>query len=102
MQTQAKPYYLLRQARCELLGFYDFPAEHGQHLRTSNPIQSTFATVRLRTYRAKGPGSREAGLAMAFKLARKAESRWRKLNGSLKLQDLIDGVVFVDGERIAA
>jgi putative transposase len=92
----------LQKDRAELLAFYDFPAEHWQHLRTSNPIESTFATVRLRTYRTKGPGSREAGLAMAFKLARKAESRWRKLNGSAKLQDLIDGVVFVDGERIAA
>lgn len=92
----------LEKDRAELLAFYDFPAEHWQHLRTSNPIESTFATVRLRTYRTKGPGSREAGLAMAFKLARKAESRWRKLNGSTKLQDLIDGVVFVDGERIAA
>ena len=92
----------LEKDRAELLSFYDFPAEHWQHLRTSNPIESTFATVRLRTYRTKGPGSREAGLAMAFKLARKAESRWRKLNGSEKLQDLIDGIVFVDGERIAA
>ncbi len=92
----------LAKDRAELLAFYDFPAEHWQHLRTSNPIESTFATVRLRTYRTKGPGSREAGLAMAFKLARKAESRWRKLNGSEKLQDLIDGVVFVDGNRIAA
>ena len=68
----------------------------------SNPIESTFATVRLRTYRTKGPGSRAAGLAMAFKLALKAESRWRKLNGSAKLHDLIDGAVFVDGERKAA
>lgn len=92
----------LEKDRVELLAFYDFPAQHWQHLRTSNPIESTFATVRLRTYRTKGPGSREAGLAMAFKLTRKAESRWRKLNGSEKLQDLIDGVVFVDGERIAA
>jgi transposase-like protein len=92
----------LEKDRAELLAFYDFPAEHWQHLRTSNPIESTFATVRLRTYRTKGPGSREAGLAMAFKLARKAESRWRKLNGSEKLQDLIDGIVFVDGERRAA
>jgi putative transposase len=92
----------LEKDRAELLAFYDFPAEHWQHLRTSNPIESTFATVRLRTYRTKGPGSRKAGLAMAFKLARKAESRWRKLNGSEKLQDLIDGVVFVDGERKAA
>jgi putative transposase len=92
----------LEKDRVELLAFYDFPAEHWGHLRTSNPIESTFATVRLRTYRTKGPGSREAGLAMAFKLARKAESRWRKLNGSEKLQDLIDGIVFVDGERKAA
>jgi transposase-like protein len=92
----------LEKDRAELLAFYDFPAEHWQHLRTSNPIESTFATVRLRTYRTKGPGSREAGIAMAFKLARKAESRWRKLNGSEKLQDLIDGIVFVDGERKAA
>jgi putative transposase len=92
----------LEKDRAELLAFYDFPAEHWQHLRTSNPIESTFATVRLRTYRTKGPGSREAGIAMAFKLARKAESRWRKLNGSGKLQELIDGIVFVDGERIAA
>jgi hypothetical protein len=58
--------------------------------------------VWLRTCRTKGPGSRQAGLAMAFKLARKPESRWRKLNGAEKLQDLIDGVVFVDGERKAA
>jgi transposase-like protein len=92
----------LEKDRAELLAFYDFPAEHWAHLRTSNPIESTFATVRLRTYRTKGPGSREAGLAMAFKLTRKAESRWRKLNGSGRLQDLIDGIVFVDGERKAA
>ena len=71
-------------------------------LRTSNPIESTFATVRLRTYRTKGPGSRKAGLAMAFKLAHKAQSGWRKLNGSTKLQELIDGIVFVDGIRKAA
>lgn len=92
----------LEKDRIELLAFYDFPAEHWGHLRTSNPIESTFSTVRLRTYRTKGPGSREAGVAMAFKLARKAESRWRKLNGSERLQDLIDDVVFVDGERVAA
>lgn len=92
----------LEKDRAELLAFYDFPAEHWGHLRTSNPIESTFATVRLRTYRTKGPGSREAGLAMAFKLAWKAQSSWRKLNGSGKLQDVIDGIVYVDGERKAA
>jgi transposase-like protein len=92
----------LEKDRAELLAFYDFPAEHWGHLRTSNPIESTFATVRLRTYRTKGPGSRKAGLAMAFKLAQKAEKGWRKLNGSAKLQELIDGIVFVDGERKAA
>lgn len=92
----------LEKDRAELLAFYDFPAEHWGHLRTSNPIESTFATVRLRTYRTKGPGSREAGLAMAFKLAKKAESGWRKLNGSAKLQDVVDDVVYVDGERKAA
>lgn len=92
----------LEKDRAELLAFYDFPAEHWGHLRTSNPIESTFATVRLRTYRTKGPGSRMAGLAMAFKLAQKAEKGWRKLNGSAKLQELIDGIVFVDGLRKAA
>jgi transposase-like protein len=92
----------LEKDRAELLAFYDFPAEHWGHLRTSNPIESTFATVRLRTYRTKGAGSRKAGLAMAFKLALKAGKGWRKLNGSARLQDLIDGVVFVDGLRKAA
>ncbi len=92
----------LEKDRVELLAFYDFPTEHWQHLRTSNPIESTFATVRLRTYRTKGPGSRKAGLAMAFKLAAKAQKTWRKLNGSEKLQELIDGIVFVDGVTKAA
>jgi putative transposase len=92
----------LEKDRAELLAFYDFPAEHWGHLRTTNPIESTFATVRLRTYRTKGPGSREAGLAMAFKLAQKAATGWRKLKASAKLQEVIDGIVYVDGERKAA
>jgi len=92
----------LEKDRAELLAFYDFPAEHWGHLRTSNPIESTFATVRLRTYRTKGPGSRLAGLAMAFKLAQKAEKGWRRLNKSEMLQEVIDGIVFVDGVRKAA
>jgi putative transposase len=65
----------------ELLCFYDFPAEHWGHLKTSNPIESTFATVRLRTRVTKGPGSKAAGLAMAFKLLEAAQDRWRAVNG---------------------
>jgi transposase-like protein len=64
-----------------LLAFYDFPAEHWIHLKTTNPIESTFSTVRLRTKVTKGPGSRAAGLAMAFKLIEAAEDRWRAVNG---------------------
>jgi len=86
----------------ELLAFYDFPAEHWQHLRTSNPIESTFATVRLRTHKTKGPGSREAGLAMTFKLAQQAQKSWRKLNGSALLAEVVQGIVFVDGVKKAA
>jgi transposase-like protein len=65
----------------ELLCFFDFPAEHWQHLKTSNPIESTFSTVRLRTRVTKGPGSKAAGLAMAFKLLEAAQDRWRSVNG---------------------
>jgi putative transposase len=64
-----------------LLAFYDFPAEHWIHLKTTNPIESTFSTVRLRTKVTKGPGSKAAGLAMAFKLIESAEQRWRAVNG---------------------
>mgnify|MGYP001757365722 CR=1 FL=1 len=63
-----------------LLAFYDFPAEHWVHLRTTNPIESTFATVRLRQRVTKGPGSRAAGIAMAFKLIESAQRRWRAVN----------------------
>jgi putative transposase len=86
----------------ELLAFYDFPAEHWQHLRTSNPIESTFATVRLRTSKTKGAGSRTACLAMAFKLVESAQNHWRKLNGSTLLPAVIAGVIFKDGTKIAA
>ncbi len=64
----------------ELLAFYDFPAEHWIHLRTTNPIESTFATVRNRSKITKGPGSKAAGIAMAFKLIEAAQSRWRAVN----------------------
>jgi putative transposase len=86
----------------ELLAFYDFPAEHWQHLRTSNPIESTFATVRLRTYKTKGAGSRTACLAMAFKLVESAQNHWRKLNGSVLLTEVIAGAIFKDGTKLAA
>jgi putative transposase len=92
----------LSNDREELLAFYDFPAEHWQHLRTSNPIESTFATVRLRTSKTKGAGSRSACLATAFKLVQSAQKRWRKLNGSVLLADVIAGVIFKDGLKLAA
>ncbi len=82
-----------------LLTFYGFPAEHWRHLRTTNPIESTFATVRLRHRRTKGSGSRTACLTMVFKLALAAERRWRRLNGSTLLPAVIQGVRFVDGIR---
>lgn len=86
----------------ELLAFYDFPAEHWKHLRTTNPIESTFATVRLRTKRTKGSGSRIACLTMVFKLAQAAERKWRKLDGYELLGDVIRGVQFKDGTKVAA
>ena len=89
----------LKKDRLELLTFYDFPAEHWIHLRTSNPIESTFATVRLRHRRTKGNGSRAACLAMVFKLCENAARRWRTLNGAKLLPDIIAGVQFQDGER---
>jgi putative transposase len=92
----------LAKDREELLAFYDFPAEHWQHLRTSNPIESTFATVRLRTSKTKGAGSRAACLAMAFTLIDSAQKRWRKLNGSVLLPDVIAGAIFKDGMKSAA
>jgi len=86
-----------------LLRFYDFPAEHWVHLRTTNPIESTFATVRLRTRRTKGCGSRTACLTMVFKLTQCAEKRWRRLNGKELIPEVIRGVIFVDGiKEIAA
>jgi transposase-like protein len=86
-----------------LLTFYDFPAEHWIHLRTTNPIESTFATVRLRTVRTKGSGSRTACLTMVFKLAQCAEKHWRRLNGQELIPEVIRGVKFVDGiKEIAA
>lgn len=89
----------LAKDRDVLLTFYDFPAEHWIHVRTTNPIESTFATVRLRTRRTKGCGSRQATLTMVFRLVQCAERHWRALNGSNLLEDVIRGVQFVDGLR---
>ena len=87
----------LRKDRDVLFTFYDFPAEHWAHLRTSNPIESTFATVRHRTRQTKGCGSRLATLTMVFKLATQAEKHWRRLNGYELLSKVIQGVKFTDG-----
>jgi putative transposase len=87
----------LRRDQDKLLTFYDFPAEHWKHIRTSNPVESTFATVRLRQRITKGPGSRKRGLMMAYKLLRMAEERWRKLDGAELLPLVRAGVTFIDG-----
>lgn len=87
----------LKKDRDELLAFYDFPAEHWMHLRTTNPIESTFATIRLRHRRTKGSGSRRTSLAMMFKLAQSAQKRWRKLNGHQQIIPLLEGKKFVNG-----
>jgi putative transposase len=103
----AKATECLVKDRDSLLTFYDFPAEHWIHIRTTNPIESTFATVRLRTAKTRGCVSRAGILAMVFKLTKSAEQRWRKLKGAARLAQVIDGVRFKDGlqeeaQRIAA
>jgi len=92
----------LTKDRDSLLAFYDFPAEHWKHVRSTNPIESTFATVRLRTAKTKGCLSRQTALAMVFKLAQSAERHWRRLDGSERLAQVIDGVRFCDGEPVQA
>ena len=83
--------------RDALLTFYDFPAEHWKHIRTSNPIESTFATVRHRTKRTKGCLGRKTGLAMAHKLMMSAQKKWRQLDGQNRPPEIIQGVEFRDG-----
>lgn len=92
----------LLKDREELMSFYDFPAEHWQHVRTTNAIESTFATVQLRTYKTRGFGSRDAAVTMAWKLAEQAQKGWRRLKGSELIDDVIIGIEFVDGIRKAA
>ena len=88
----------LRQDQVELFAFYDFPAAHWIHIRTTNPIESTYATVRLRTKKTKGCGSRQATLTMVFKLALEAEKTWRRLTGHKQIALVMAGRRFVDGE----
>ena len=90
----------LEKDRDALLAFYDFPAEHWKHLRTTNPIESTFATVRHRTIRAKGCLSNKTALAMVFKLVEGAQKSWRRLDGHNQLPKLILGVKFSDGLEV--
>ena len=89
----------LSKDKAEMLAFYDFPAEHWTHIRTTNPIESMFATVRLRTNKTKSCGSRKTTLSMSCKLMRTAEENWRKLRGFKLLADVIKGVKFRDGVR---
>lgn len=87
----------LMRDRDELLAFYNFPAQHWQSIRTSNPIESAFATIRHRTKRTKGCLSRDGMLHMMFKLGQSAEKSWRKLRGFAYLADVIQGIDFVNG-----
>lgn len=92
-----KAAHCLTKDRETLLAFYDFPAEHWMHLRTTNPIESTFATIRHRTDRAKGCVTRKTMLAMIYKLGECAEKRWRRIRGFNHLAKVIEGVQFKDG-----
>ncbi|MCK1591037.1 transposase, partial [Bradyrhizobium sp. 169] len=92
----------LSKDRDTLLAFYDFPAEHCEHLRTTNPIESTFATVRHRTIRSKGCLSNKTALAMVFKLLEAAQRSWRRLDGHNQLPKLVVGVTFNDGIEVIA
>jgi len=87
----------LEKDREVLLTFYDFPAEHWKHLRTTNPIESTFATVRLRTAKVRGCFSADTVISMAFKLCKSAENTWRRLSAPDRLAEVIEGVKFVNG-----
>lgn len=89
----------LEKDRQELLAFYDFPATHWQHIRTSNPIESTFATIRLRTNKTRGCVSRQTILSLVFQLGQSASKRWRRLRGFKHLADVVRGVKFENGVR---
>lgn len=84
----------------EMLAFYNYPAEHWLHIRTTNPIESVFATVRLRTAKTKNCGNRKTTLTMAYKLIDIAQNKWRRLRGYKLLADVIQGVKFKDGLKV--
>lgn len=90
----------LNKDKEEMLAFYDFPAAHWQHIRTSNPVESTFATVRLRTAKTRGCVARHTILSMVYKLGQSAQKKWRRLRGFKLLAEVIRGIQFKDGERI--
>ncbi len=90
----------LAKYRQELLAFYDYPAVHWVHLRTTNPIESTFATVRLRTKKTRNCGSRDTTLAMVFKLLQTAQKRWKRIKGFSMLELVINNVEFRNGEEV--
>ncbi|ANB03644.1 IS256 family transposase [Ectothiorhodospira sp. BSL-9] len=90
----------LAKDRDELLAFYDYPAEHWVHIRTTNPVESTFSTVRLRTKRSRSCGSRATTLAMVFKLLQSAQKRWRRIKHFQKLELVVNNVKFQDGEQV--
>lgn len=81
-----------------LLTFYDFPAKHWQHIRTTNPIEATFATIRHRTKRSKGCLNKQGILTMMFKLALTAQKRWRKIRGCHEVKNLLNGTIYINGE----
>jgi transposase-like protein len=90
----------LKKDKDQLLTFYDFPAMHWQHIRTTKPIESTFATIRHRTRQTKGCGSRTATLTMVFKLALSSQKHWKRLKGHKLIEKVINGVKFKDGEEV--
>jgi len=100
-QAKYAPAVICLTKDCDaLLAFFDFPAEHWQHLRTTNPIESVFATVRHRTVRTKGSLSHGTALVMVFKLVMAASKTWRRLKGRNHLPKIIDGVKFTDGIEV--
>jgi len=95
-----KAFNCLEKDWSQLTTFFDFPAEHWVSLRTTNPIESSFATVKLRTKATRGAGSRRTAETMAFKLLQKCEKKWRRIRGWKKVTDVLNGVAFKDGVMV--